>query len=77
MFSTREAGVAILFRPDLDVEIKATECDDNGRLLRAHAVIDGSDLNLVNVYAPSGQTLIQERKDFFESLNSLNDHLTK
>ena len=73
MFSTREAGVAILFRPNLDLEIKSTKFDDSGRLLQAHVVIEQTDLNLVNVYAPSGHTHIQERKEYF---NSLRDYVS-
>jgi exonuclease III len=56
MFSAREAGVAILFHPSLEIELKNSVKDDNGRLIQTEAVFCNQNLNLVNVYAPSGCT---------------------
>jgi exonuclease III len=73
MFSAREAGVAILFHPSLEIEIKISVIDVNGRLIQTEAVFCNQTLNLVNVYAPSGGTNVQRRREFFDSLSQYID----
>ena len=73
MFSTREAGVAILFRASLDLEIKKTTSTPDGRVIQAQTVFMDQPLNLVNVYAPSGAMNVDRRREFFDSLSNYID----
>ena len=68
MYTTREAGVAILFRQSLDIDVEQTCTDTKGRLLRAQTRFMNQPLNLVNIYAPSGGSNTRQRKEFFSSL---------
>lgn len=70
MLSSREAGIAILFRRSLDIELKHVTSVPGGRILQVQAIYASQSLNLVNVYAPSGGSHVRERKAFFDSLET-------
>ena len=55
--STHSRGVMILFKPRLDVTIEKSTSDKNGRYLLAEALVDGSKLIFLNIYAPNDQTV--------------------
>ena len=46
----------ILFKPRLDVTIEKLTSDKNGRYILAEALVDGSKLIFLNIYAPNDQT---------------------
>ena len=46
----------ILFKPRLDVTIEKIMSDKNGRYILVEALVDGSKLNFLNIYAPNDQT---------------------
>lgn len=62
------AGVAILFSPDLRVNVLKTEEVVNGRLILVRVDIDGFLFNFVNVYAPN---VGHDRNIFFIILSDL------
>ncbi len=62
----RQGGVVTLISPNCSDEIVSWKKDSHGRILSLVIRIDGVDLNLVNVYAPTNLT---DRKLFFESLH--------
>lgn len=61
----RSCGVAILFNQRAQVEITNTLKDNKGRILAATVNINGTGINLMNLYAP---TIPRERKSFFDEL---------
>lgn len=63
--SNRSRGVAILFKPGLDPTLSNILRDNDGRVISATININGTIMNLMNIYAPTGP---KERKEFFESL---------
>ena len=51
--STHSRGVMILFKPRLDVGFEKITTDSYGRFIIAEAIIDGTKIVLVNIYAPN------------------------
>jgi exonuclease III len=51
--TSKSAGVAILFPPDLDIELCDKKCDDDGRFLLLKIKIQFNMYVLCNVYAPT------------------------
>ena len=72
--SSNSAGVAIIFKPNKNVNILNVNNVVPGRLLHIHAEVDDFPVHLINVYAPSNGF---ERLEFFKVLkhylNSLNN----
>lgn len=60
-------GVMILFNPKYDIEVERFEKDNCGRLVILDTKINGSNLILVNVYAPNE---IVQQVHFFEKINN-------
>ena len=63
----RRGGVAVLRADRFRNSISVWQKDTGGRILSLLIALDGFNLNLVNVYAPTCPT---ERKTFFQSLHS-------
>ena len=51
--SSHSRGVMILFKPRLDVGFEKITTDSYGRFIIAEAIIDGTKIVLVNIYAPN------------------------
>ena len=58
----RQGGVAVLVSPKCTDEIVSWKKDSNGRVLSILIRVDGADLNVVNIYAPTNLT---DRKSFY------------
>ncbi len=63
--TNRSRGVAILVKPGLDCNISNIRKDRAGRVICAMIVLNGKEINVMNIYAP---TFPRERKRFFEGL---------
>ena len=63
--SNRSRGTAILFRPGLNPVLSNCLRDHEGRVIAVKAIINGTEINIMNIYAPN---IPNERKDFFENL---------
>ena len=50
---SNSCGVAILFPPDLVCEIKESMSDEEGRIVLTEVEIEGQNLILCNIYAPT------------------------
>lgn len=48
-------GVAILIKPDLDIDIENIFCDDSGRIIILSAKIQNTDCNIINIYSPNDE----------------------
>jgi exonuclease III len=59
-------GVAILFKPSLEVEVLNVVVGIEGRYLIVECLIKGQHFNLVNVYCPN---IDSDRVDFLEKLD--------
>lgn len=62
------AGVGILFRKYLNVEIIQIEEDYDGRILRVTVEIDSLRFQIVTIYGPNSTT-VQEGEQFFDDIN--------
>ena len=51
--TTHSKGVMVLFKPNLNVTIKKTLADKNGRYILAETSIDEANIVFVNIYAPN------------------------
>ena len=56
-YRSNSAGVAFLFHPTPDTRILDTKSDPNGRLLRVLVEINGTVLQLFNVYGPNPESI--------------------
>lgn len=63
--SHRSCGVGILFKPECSLHVREIKRDTSGRVISLRVEHNGTELNLMNVYAP---TIPNERKLFFENL---------
>ena len=63
--SNRSRGTAILFRPGFNPVLSNCLRDHVGRVIAVKAIINGTEINIMNIYAPN---IPNERKDFFENL---------
>ena len=54
--SNHSRGVMILFKPRLDMTIKKTVHDKNGRYILCEALLDGEKFVFLNIYSPNYQT---------------------
>ena len=61
-YSSKKAGVAILFHPKLKVELLDTQMDFNGRVIQLTVKIDNCTFQILNIYAPN-----PERQEAAES----------
>ncbi|KAL9967518.1 hypothetical protein ACROYT_G025762 [Oculina patagonica] len=52
-FSSKKAGVSILFNNNFDLQIKKTYTDDSGRLILCDLKTNGKSITLANIYAPN------------------------
>ena len=57
----KQGGVAVLISPKCTDEILSWKKDSNGRVLSIFIRVNGVDLNVVNIYAPTNVT---NRKSF-------------
>ena len=72
---SRSRGVATLFpnNCNLDIQVNTVRFDQNGRILLIECVIEGTELILANVYAPTKDhiqlqlSFISELEDFLQS----------
>lgn len=71
MYSSREADIGILFRRSVGLCIDQTFRDKAGRILQAKITFMKQTVNLVNVYAPSGGSNVNKRKEFFNKFPEL------
>ena len=62
----KQGGVVTLISPKCSIEIISWKKDSHGRVVSLVVRIDGVDLNLVNIYAP---TNLSDRKCFYDSLH--------
>ena len=60
IFSTKSRGVAILFKPSLNLKILSCVSDEEGRYIILQIEMDNSVFILVNVYGPN-----EDNPDFF------------
>ena len=51
--TNHSCGVMVLVRSDLDFNLKSVEVDTQGRYVVMEAVVQGSNVLLVNIYAPN------------------------
>ena len=58
-------GVAVLFKPNLDLNYREIEIDQDGRFIILHCEIEDLNLVLVNIYSPNHAL---EREVFFKHL---------
>ena len=64
--SSSSCGVAILFKPKIDVILSNSEIDIHGRYIIVDCKVDEVYSHLTNIYAPNSPT---DRADFFVMLN--------
>ena len=62
--STHSRGIAILFKKDLDIDIKNTISDKEGRRLLVNVTIQNQDYTIVTMYSPN---ICSKRIDFFKN----------
>ena len=55
----------MLFKKDLDFQVKNTFVDQEGRYLLVNGASSDRDVTLFNIYAPSGPQNLKERRRFF------------
>ena len=65
--SSHSRGVGILIKQGLNLEIKNSFRDTEGRILTLDIIFDKSNIRLINLYAPSGDS--QARKQFITALD--------
>ena len=65
---SNNAGVAILFKKYLNVEIINFDEDYDGRTLRVTVQIDGLKFQLITIYGPNPET-VTESEEFFDDIN--------
>ena len=65
--STRSAGVAILFHPNLAFELLGEDMDFNSRILRVTIKVNDYTFQILNLYAPNPHT-VEESDEFFTSI---------
>lgn len=70
--TSKKGGVAILFSPDVQVDIKKCVADDEGRILLIDITVEDHDFILCNIYAPT-KDKAKEQQSF---LIKLKDMLT-
>ena len=63
-------GVAILFKPKLNVQIAKTTIDKNGRYIIADCTINDKPITLVNIYAPNSD----EPQFFLDIFDKVSQH---
>lgn len=63
-------GVAILISSSLNFEHISETCDDEGRFVQVVGRIEGSEITVLNVYAPPGSDWVFYRKIFDLMVNS-------
>ena len=61
-------GVMILFKNGLDIQIKHTSTDDNGRYIFVDMMLERYPLQLMNIYAPTKDC---DQIRFFHEVNTL------
>ena len=61
----RSRGTALFFNRNLDINIATINRDNDGRLIAAKTFVNGIELNIMNIYAPTNP---EERKLFFRNL---------
>ena len=59
------SSVAILFKKNLDFQVKNISQDQNGRYLLVNGTSSDKDVTLCNIYAPSGPQNLKARRKFF------------
>ena len=64
---SKSKGVSILISKNSGIKITKFECFEN-RIACCDCVVNGVEINLVNIYAPNA---IQEQLEFIERLNSV------
>ena len=69
--SSSSRGVIIAFTKGFDVTFEQTSNDKNGRILISDIIVDSLKYRLINLYNANSE------HDQINTLNSLNDHLTK
>lgn len=61
-----QGGIVTLISPKCSNEVISWKKDSHGRVVSLVIRVDGVDLNLVNIYAPTNRS---ERKCFYDSLH--------
>ena len=62
-----KGGTAMLFRRSLPIKITNTEKSADSRILSVRIIYYNHELQLVNVYAPSGSNCTREREELFQT----------
>ena len=62
-----KGGTAMLFRRSLPIKITSTEKSADSRILLVRILYYNHELQLVNVYAPSGSNCTREREELFQT----------
>ena len=68
-YSTNARGVAIMFKRDLEIEIKQVKKDVEGRYIVVSLDYNGQSMLLINVYAPNNEC-VSFYENIFEMANS-------
>ena len=72
-YSTASRGVAILFRKNIDYEIRNIDIDKEGRYILLDIVFDNRSMILCNIYAPN-----EDSPEFFKVIeNKISPHIAK
>ena len=64
--SSSSCGVAILFKPNIDVTLSNSEIDIHGRYIIVDCQVDEVYFHLTNIYAPNSPT---DHESFFVMVN--------
>ena len=62
-----KGGTAMLFRRSLPIKITNTEKSADSRILSVRILYYNHELQLVNIYAPSGSNFTREREELFQT----------
>ena len=68
--SHHSKGTLVLIKQGLDFEQKSVLCDPNGRFIILEAVVQGTPVLFVNIYAPNK---IHEQEAFFKKIDGKLD----
>jgi len=63
-------GVMVMFRPNLDIRVNKHILDKEGRFILLDVSVQGEDVILLNIYAPTSE---QEQVKFYSDIDSLLD----
>ena len=70
-----KSGVCIIIPKGIDFQLKSEQKDDNGRYVIINGIFQGTELTIVNAYAPTQDKKLEQKVFYTEILKIIGDRL--